>query len=665
MGKCLSSIKSVLNQAIRPFTGILFCGILIILDGNTNAQDRRMSLKSFGDTTHVSDLLRQAKSLRRSYPDSALRLNNEALYQSKILNANSGIARALLSIGTIYFDRTEFSKSKIAFLQAAPFCQLSKKEHKTLNVTLYNNLGNIYATEGNIDSGFYYYFKALKEIENRGIRDSSLLLLVYSNIGGVLIATRQETQARYYLNKSAELARALKDTVMLAQNYINIGRSQVLEDSAQYHYRQALGLYQQQKHSRSVSSLYFFIGMSHGRQGDLKGAKKYFDSAEHADAVAAARNPDLQRNIGEVYFQLKDYPNAILYYTRALRLCEAQNTLYIKLNVYYSLAKGYDAMGNKAQAYTSMKSYADLQDYLMNEEKIKSLNQLEVKYRLAEKEKEIAASLARQYKQQNQLQQKNIWIIGSTGSCLLLLAISMGIYRTHRQKQKAQKEKINTLEQQQEVQRLQTIMHTEEQERARIARDLHDGMGVLLSASIMNYTVLGKPNHLLPAAKNTYEEGMDLLQEMRKEVRNIAYNLIPGMIAEKNLADATHNLAKKLQKNNPVQIEVQEYGTIVMLEPQLSFSVYRIVEELLNNALKHAEATHVLLQLIFHEQGLNLVIEDDGKGFDTGRMYDGMGLQNLKSRTAHLGASLTITSAKGKGTTAELEIPIKNFSMKN
>ncbi len=639
----------------RIYLPVLFCFLCITAAG----QERNISFKTNPpDKASVARLIRQGTRFKRTDPDSAIALNKEALSISRDLRFNQGIARSLMNLGVCLFSaQGHFKQSKALFLEAIPYCYLAAGENPGLVPDVYINLGNVYAHESYYDSAFYFYYIALGEINRNPKKDSTQLLLAYINIGGTLGRTGQDRQALYYLQKSASVAMNLRDSARLARSYASTASIYTLVnmDSARYYWDLAIPIYQQLSRKEEIQRIYTSIGTAYMMQQNPEKALPYFHAAVAADSASAAGNAYLQQALGGRYHEEGNYKKAIPYFKRALALCEQQGMRQPMRHAYWGLASSYAQTGNDRLAFTYQQKHSLLIDSLMNEDMAKTINKMEVQYRTREKDKILTQqNLLLQYKE-SKLREKNLWIGGIALSSSLSILLLINFFR-HRQK--IRKEKMITMERDQEAERLQAAVEAEEQERNRIARDLHDGVGVLLSAAMMNYTALGKKDNPWPlSATDTYQEGLKILQEMQKEIRVIAHNLVPDVAARQNLAEALQTLIKRIEQGRDIKIELSLYGRVTTLEPERNLSVYRMMEELIQNVIKHAEATQIQIQLMFHEEQLNIIVEDNGKGFDTEIASGGMGLHNLHNRAEKLNGHLSIVSQKGSGTTVEFEVP--------
>ena len=202
------------------------------------------------------------------------------------------------------------------------------------------------------------------------------------------------------------------------------------------------------------------------------------------------------------------------------------------------------------------------------------------------------------------------------------------------------------------------IVNAQEQERKRIARDLHDSLGQLLSALKIRLEK-AKRNNETPK-----QDTLNLIDNAVEEMRSLAYNLMPAALDKKGLKSALDELVDKLRNTVEFKIFFQIHGideTLITKEYQ--YNIYRIIQEGLNNIIKHAGAKEVSLQLLKVEDKLTITIEDDGKGFDIkARMDGGIGIQNIAARTEWLDGTFRIDSGPEIGSTLIVEIPLKNLN---
>jgi signal transduction histidine kinase len=268
------------------------------------------------------------------------------------------------------------------------------------------------------------------------------------------------------------------------------------------------------------------------------------------------------------------------------------------------------------------------------------------KYDITQKDREIA----------RQQQIRNILI----GSFVFLLIVLLLLYNSYRLKQKNKYQKeLNR--QQNEL--FNVIVSTQDQERKRIAQDIHDSLGSVLSAAKLKLSSLEESKKVLSSdLLEKYQASLDLLDEASTELRNISHNIMPATLSKLGLEAALQSLINKIAAHPKMQVNFTAHGFEGRIEETTEMSIYRIILELLNNIVKHAAAEKVSIQIIKYPAYINLMIEDDGRGFDYNKAFEekkGIGLGNILSRVEYLNGTIEIDSAAGKGTTVIIEIPYK------
>lgn len=635
---------------------LIFLGSILTASFVATAQEG-MKI-STGDSAQVTKLINRSAEVKTTNVDSAIALLYDGLRMSRQLGYPEGIGRCLLGISICLFDKKEFEQSKKILYEAAPYCKRKGKD-RTLLTQYYNGLAVVHSIQGSNDSAIHYYYLSLDEMNKKNIQAPSLYLLLYANLGGVLALMGQPDQALHYSRKAMPLAVQLKDSAMLVQVYSNIGTAfqTVNVDSALHYWKIALPMYDRQHRAANVQSTYYNIGRAYLLFKDsVKMAMRYFNKAVEADKENAESNSSLQQGIGGAYFKMQQYHKSIDHYRKALQICEQQGLRSDKLTIFYTLATIYDTLNNPQLAYRYQKSYSDLRDSLLNEDNIETINQLEVKYRTSEKDKEIAQKKLQLSQQQGNLRKKNTLIAGISAGALLLGILMVVSYRANVNKQRLQTKHIQNLNQQQEIMQLKAQRQGEEEERVRLARELHDGIVAQFSAVKMNLSVLPELHPSLGGATD-FSRIIQHLDNATHALRKTAHNLMPDVLLENGLSEAIFYFCKDLQQSSGIYIDFQQYVDLPRFLPEWELSLYRIVQELLHNVIKHAQATQVLVQLSYAEKVLNITVEDNGKGFDMATAKsDGIGLKNIKARINALKGHIDIDSRPGNGTTIYIEV---------
>ncbi|MBL0012988.1 MAG: sensor histidine kinase [Flavobacterium sp.] len=239
---------------------------------------------------------------------------------------------------------------------------------------------------------------------------------------------------------------------------------------------------------------------------------------------------------------------------------------------------------------------------------------------------------------------------------LLLVVLSFGIWFFFKQRQKIKNKEIITLQQQQEISRLEALIDGEENERRRIAQELHDGLNGDLSAIKYRLSALEDSN-LSPNDSENLTKVINMIDESCAQVRSISHNLMPSSIIDYGLAETIREFCIKMNASQPIKIDFQSFGNGIILPKKIETNIYRIIQELITNVLKHSEATEAMVQLNYRDDELFITVEDNGIGLDTTKPSDGIGLKNIKSRIDFLNAQLDVNcSSIGTSYTISIDL---------
>ncbi|WP_293307658.1 tetratricopeptide repeat-containing sensor histidine kinase [Pedobacter sp. UBA5917] len=343
-----------------------------------------------------------------------------------------------------------------------------------------------------------------------------------------------------------------------------------------------------------------------------------------------------------------DYKNAIAVIENILK--KPASKFSVNTLIYYSdLANLYGKLGNSKMAYNWLAKYVALNDSLTKQDVLRRINQIEIKFKTAENQKKIAA--LNMANQKANLSAKNSrllnWLLGVVSLLILSVSIFAVYYYRNQKKLAAQREEI----------RLRNAMlQGQEVERYRVARDLHDGLGNVLAVVKFNLWQFAKEK---PAAE--LDEITHQLDHSINELRRIAHGMMPEMLLNIGLEAAVKDLCESLTSDN-LEIDCQLINIKNTIPQQTQVSIYRIIQELLTNVVKHAQAKNVLLQCTQHKNIFFITLEDDGRGFNNDQQKGkaGIGLNNIKSRVAYLNGKIEIgTRISQPGTSINIELNVK------
>ncbi|HKC67823.1 MAG TPA: ATP-binding protein, partial [Bacteroidia bacterium] len=364
-------------------------------------------------------------------------------------------------------------------------------------------------------------------------------------------------------------------------------------------------------------------------------------------------------NLSDLYFKTKKYTQLEKYLKEAIAInTEIGDSLQLK-DCYFKFSELYALQKNYTGAYSYRLLYEDLNDRVHNSENTRIITEMQTKYETEKKEKEIEHLDKENNKKELEItkKQNQIIIVGGISLCILAALIALYFYsNAQKQQQIVLKEKeLGLLKEQKQKEIIETIITTEEKERKKIASDLHDGLGQILTAAKINLGNLNKEE----VAKEKLENVAELVNAALHESKAMALNLMPLSLKENGLTESIKNICTKYNKPDVQEISFSTYNLPNTLEPIVEINVYRICQELINNAVKYSKATKVFLQLFCRDNKLIIQIEDNGIGFDKNNLkQESLGMNILKERVTLLNGEMEIDSVLTKGTNIFIELSL-------
>ncbi len=644
-----------------------------------------------------------AQSNQQYYLDSLLTIANKNKIDSNSVNT-------LINLQRYYFERGLYD-STLKYAKRA-FSIARELDNKKSFARIHYNLGLTYTNLVQYDSA-KFYLDAAEEFMPV-IKDTALQINCY-NANAMLCNYQSDySTAVEYLMKAAGLidqSTSAKLRQLLPQTYGNIGHNLIAEEQLEKgieYEKKALMLKNYPNESRYRVLLHLDIFDAYVKLKDNKAAKKYLDSAILINQPLnnVVLTSLVANNEGYYYENINDFPKSLSSYSKAYQLCDSTGNnflkaqagdniaqLYFKTKKYYEaekfakesndiakrlkmykvVADTYDVLKNVSSQKGDFKNaleYAELNklyaDSATNKETQQITVSLESKYQHHKNEKEIATlTLTNAEKQLAVVKRDRYLVLGGLAASALLIILGL-LYRNSKNKQGIaereqllQQEQIKFLERQQQVVSLQSMINGQEAERTRIARDLHDGLGGLFSTVKMHFSAL---QHEVPELnKHTlFEKSFSLVDSASVELRRIAHSMMPEVLMKLGLVNALKDLCDHITAGKLIQVSLEVHDLNDRLSENTEIMLYRIIQELLNNIMKHAQASEVIIQFIKDGHRLSVVVEDNGQGFNTRSSDDTKhaGLETVRSRVDYLNGHLTIDSEKGVGTTVMMDFLI-------
>ncbi len=401
------------------------------------------------------------------------------------------------------------------------------------------------------------------------------------------------------------------------------------------------------------------VAVSFIQAGHFEEARPYLDKALDIGLKEKVWRPYIAAlsSQGQYYIATKNYKEAIKSLKHAIEINERYSTKSQPDYIYRNIYQAYKLDGDHKNALVYHERYEHYKDSILNLKRMKEIEELDVQYQTVKKDAEISQQqllIERQEHQQNIL-----W-----GSIILisLLALSVFLFMKHAQKKnrlitnkdlQLKSQKITQLEKEKKILTMSSMIKGQEEERKRIAQDLHDGLGGLLASVKTKFAVIQNQITALESL-DVYNEANKLLDNACTEVRKIAHNMMPDALSKLGLIEAVKDTAEQFGEMN---VDVIDLGMHVLDDTQ-KVMIYRVIQEFLNNTRKHAVASQVIIQFYIEGDDQLIYLEDDGGGFDKFNVNSkGIGIKSMESRINYIGGTLDLESIIGVGTTMTIKVP--------
>ncbi len=517
-------------------------------------------------------------------------------------------------VGVVLLRQKKHQEALEVFLENASFFEEAGDE---VNLAMcHNNMAGIFADMGDYENAVRYNELALPVFQENNINQYAIITL--TNLAGQYLRLNDFEQALEYNRQAEVIGEQLQDQYGLGIVYNNFGQ------------------------------IYF-------EQGEIERSLEYYrKSLEAKEAVGINSNVvPTYNNLGQAYILLNRPMEAIRYLKEGLELAGGDETWHITSN----LTKAYSAAGMPdSSAY-----YLDLtlayRDSIFTIERHSVIDELRTEYESERQEMAIAQLEASQQKNRILL----AGLSGLFGATLIIGFLMLKNYRKKRviaqQNEKLEKQHVEKLLKEQELIGINAMLEGQEAERGKIAEELHDTIGSSL-ATLKLYIEGLEVSNGKDEYQALHEKASQLLENTYDEVRKIAHSKSSGVLIKKGLVPAVRSMGEKISETRKIQIQVIGTGLEDRLENSVEISIFRSIQELLSNAVKHSKASEVVVQITQHGEMLNIIVEDDGEGFDTRKTRWGLGYSTIQNRMDELNGDLTIDSSPGNGTTVIMNIPV-------
>ncbi|MFM9985176.1 MAG: tetratricopeptide repeat protein [Flavobacteriales bacterium] len=560
--------------------------------------------------------------------------------------AQSDSADFYLLSGVEHYNESRYEKAEKALLTALHFANAETPRLSEINT----NLGNVYAALGKSEQALQSYQEALRNTDNMsdGKKHKGKIL---TNIGAMYEEQQDLSKALEYYNQSESIARQVKDTLQIADVLNN--RGLVLEQLSRYDeaialYQEALQYYTALNNIERLTICYNSLGIVSKQQHKLDDAITYYNKAVECAAkldndyfVAALMN-----NVANVYALEKKYDQAISNSLEALSIARSINHLELEQECLGSLSDHYASKGDFQNALRFQKEFQAANDSLINASRAASLAEMETRFDVERKELQIQNLETKTLLQEEENRRKKFFIGLLISLCALVLIGGFLLMRTAKLNQRKRE--------------LEIIAATEKQERDRIAQDMHDELGSGISR--INWITGEAQQNTGEEVKTKFAHIENIAHQLSSNMRSLIWLLHTGDVTLDVLLSRIRELGGQYEEDFKfhVKMVLPENGKQTMLRQNATRDIFLMFKECMTNIGKHAHASEVSCKVSFQNNNLELVVSDNGKGFQPKEVKLGHGLGNLLRRATGLGGTMKIES-DNKETTFRFILPVQNL----
>ncbi len=626
------------------------------------------------DTNQVNTLLLLGLQFEGSIPDSAIFYFRKAGALSEKINYPVGTIKYIINISDELNRQSKYEEVLALNLHSI---ELAKKLNlpKRLAAT-YSNTAVSYYYLANYQLCTEYFIKAISILEQQPLdnrSDKKNLAGLYANFTGILTETKQNDKAYTYGLRSIVMSRELKDSAILCRSLTNTGTvlfNQKRLDTALICLQESRDIAMATGNKGSEESACISIANVYQLKGDFT---RMLANAERGLVLSTQLEDSdgISKSLlykADYFLNKKEYATARSFAKQGLMIAR-QNKLDNHIGEMYVILSDIELASGNLPEYNRLRNLSDsMNDIVLSKEIVKNTEEMEAKYSSAKKQMQID-SLAKEKKIQDfEIRQKRQINLRLIAALVIISLVGLLYYRNHQSRQKLMqadaqlhKQRITELEKEKLLLATQSIVKGQEEERTRLAKDLHDGLGGILSSAKYSLGNMKQNLIITPENASAFERTMEMLDQSITELRRVAHNMMPETLMKLSLSEALQDYCTQVSQSGALKVTYQSYNTENLeMENAVKITVYRVVQELINNTIKHAGATTSVVQLMHSNQKLNITVEDDGKGFDKTILETatGIGYKNLQSRISFLKGNMDIQSQSGKGTSVYIEIPL-------
>ncbi|WP_162127273.1 tetratricopeptide repeat-containing sensor histidine kinase [Flavobacterium phycosphaerae] len=546
-----------------------------------------------------------------------------------------------------------------------------KTEGKDALLTLYNNMSKVYRKNGQYDKAISYSLDGLKLAEAN--KKDNWIAFFNTNLSLTYHDFESYKKGVYYGKKALNIWLANKKTspqyISNTLNAIAINYDDWKKPDSALYYHKKVFKYIKGKDTLNISDTYNNIGNTLLKQKKYKEAQKWIATSlkicdvnfvngnETKDFNYYYERATCYTNLATIAYQLDDFTKAEKLFKTAYEYAKKSNSAEKLRDYYFQKAEFEKKRNNLEKTVEEQENYIKLRDSVFDVEREQRFSELEAKYQNEKKEKLLLKSKTKILEKENEIRKKNIQFIILTGIILGILIVSYLVYYRQKLKNKQQQQEF---ELKSAITKIETQNKLQEQ-RLQISRDLHDNIGSQLTFIISSVDNIKYAFDLQNAKLDTKLSTISTFAKSTIiELRDTIWAMNKSEISFEDLQTRIHNFidkAKEAKEEIQFRFEIDPDLKNITFTSLEGMNIYRTIQEGINNSIKYAEASQILIKIVPDAHAIKILVEDNGKGFNIENIELGNGIANMKKRIADVGGTFEIHAAMDAGTSIAITLP--------
>lgn len=611
----------------------------------------KQQLPTLQDTLLINKLDEISWEYKYINMDSAFVYSKKALALSKKINNQQSIANSYNTLGSNYEYVSKLDSALYYYKKSLEY-KYSLKDSIGIANSL-NNIGIVYDEQGDYKKALYNYFKALQIYENNeSTFDKVPMVLV--NIGIVYKKQKEFEKVLEYYKKALKIYQENNYDIGIVITTGNIGSTflkvKKYQESIEYS-EKAKKMYTDLGYVRYVPYMNIQIANAKDSLKNFKESRQLYISA--IDSFEKENNTyeiaDAKIGLSNNFLKSEEYSKALDVANESIKISIENGFNELKMRALKIASKVNYKLKNFNDAYKNLSDYSTLKDSIFQKEKTEAIAEIETKYQTEKKETELLKTRAEKAETELQLSKTRGWIFVLIGSLLISIILFFAIHQ--RNKRKAQ-EQIT----QEKEKAFNAIIEAQEEERSKIARELHDGVVQQIGSIILKSRNLFSGKKIIEEKDSN--EFLESLESSNQDLRNISHQMMPRALKELGIIAALNDLLEGSLAYSNINYNLEHFNIEQRLPQKIEITIYRIAQELINNIIKHSKATEVSLQIFNTNNTVILIVEDNGVGFSATKSKKGIGLLNISSRLDMVKGNVNFQPSPKSGTLVTIKIPL-------